>query len=614
MNKFKCVFLVISAMLICSLASAQVKDSLPVKTSVFSKLNFSKLQLPKVHMPKLNFFKKDSSVKAVKLTKDSVVEKPKLNFSKLRLPKFNLFKKDSTIVKSNEIPAVAVNTALDSKRNVPEVEKVAKVSVPVIYSIPKSPETTKTPITVVASDDDKPIFEKKAAEAKPNTDSLLKKQSATTIESPLVGKVIDTTKKKSWLSKLTAPKKAAVIKDSAMFVAPVIVKAKDTVALVPVVVKVNDTIASAPLVEKVIDTTKKKSWLSKLTAPKKAAVIKDSAMFVAPVIVKAKDTVALVPVVVKVNDTIASAPLVEKVIDTTKKKSWLSKLTAPKKAAVIKDSAMFVAPVIVKAKDTVALVPVVVKVNDTVAFKVKNTATVKVKDTIAKKVKVKEATIAKVKDTTSIYKTVEQRFLKYTATTTVSLLGGANFSKQTIDANGFNSNFNYTYSDINEDVYKTGYFGGIRLDGFMKKKHEYSLSFSIGKVSSGANYVSSTSLRPVVGSFSTFKAEDHFFVMNLAAHYKKLIPYGDLEKFKFYIVGGPSLDARLSKSSLDNQVTNAYKQIFIKGDLGVEFNNRSLYTLFLHYQHNIGSLTKSPIKTNINTFQFGILVKAADLL
>ena len=490
MNKFKCVFLVISAMLICSLASAQVKDSLPVKTSVFSKLNFSKLQLPKVHMPKLNFFKKDSSVKAVKLTKDSVVEKPKLNFSKLRLPKFNLFKKDSTIVKSNEIPAVAVNTALDSKRNVPEVEKVAKVSVPVIYSIPKSPETTKTPITVVASDDDKPIFEKKAAEAKPNTDSLLKKQSATTIESPLV----------------------------------------------------------------------------------------------------------------------------EKVIDTTKKKSWLSKLTAPKKAAVIKDSAMFVAPVIVKAKDTVALVPVVVKVNDTVAFKVKNTATVKVKDTIAKKVKVKEATIAKVKDTTSIYKTVEQRFLKYTATTTVSLLGGANFSKQTIDANGFNSNFNYTYSDINEDVYKTGYFGGIRLDGFMKKKHEYSLSFSIGKVSSGANYVSSTSLRPVVGSFSTFKAEDHFFVMNLAAHYKKLIPYGDLEKFKFYIVGGPSLDARLSKSSLDNQVTNAYKQIFIKGDLGVEFNNRSLYTLFLHYQHNIGSLTKSPIKTNINTFQFGILVKAADLL
>ena len=511
MNKFKCGFLVISAMLICSLASAQVKDSLPVKTNMFSKLNFSKLQLPKVHMPKLNLFKKDSSVKAVKKTKDSVAAKPKLSFSKLRLPKWNLFKKDTSIANSNEVATVDVNKPVASKRNVPEVEKVAKVSVPAIYSIPKSQEPTSKPATfVIATEDDKPIFEKKVVEAKPNTDSLLKKQSTTTIESPVVEKVIDTTKKKSWLSKLIAPKKVAVNTDSAMFVAPVIVKAKDT---------------------------------------------------------------------------IVAAPLVEKVIDTTKKKSWLSKLIAPKKVAVNRDSAMVVKTEVDKAKDTVA-----------------------------KKIKVKEVTIAKVKDTTSIYKSMEQRFLKYTATTTVSLLGGANFSKQTIDASGYNSNFNYTYSDINEDVYKTGYFGGIRFDGFIKKKHEYSLSFSLGKISSGANYTSASSLRPVVGSFSTFKAEDHFFIMNVAAHYKKLIPYGDLEKFKFYIVGGPSIDARLSNVSLDNQVTNAYKQIFIKGNLGVEFNNRSLYTLFLHYQQNIGSLTKSPIKTNMNTFQLGIMVKATDLL
>jgi hypothetical protein len=560
MNKFKCGFLVISAMLICSLASAQVKDSLPVKTNMFSKLNFSKLQLPKVHMPKLNLFKKDSSVKAVKKTKDSVAAKPKLSFSKLRLPKWNLFKKDTSIANSNEVATVDVNKPVASKRNVPEVEKVAKVSVPAIYSIPKSQEPTSKPATfVIATEDDKPIFEKKVVEAKPNTDSLLKKQSTTTIESPVVEKVIDTTKKKSWLSKLIAPKKVAVNTDSAMFVAPVIVKAKDT-------------IVAAPLVEKVIDTTKKKSWLSKLTAPKKATVNTDSAMVVKTEVVKAKDT-------------IVAAPLVEKVIDTTKKKSWLSKLIAPKKVAVNRDSAMVVKTEVDKAKDTVA-----------------------------KKIKVKEVTIAKVKDTTSIYKSMEQRFLKYTATTTVSLLGGANFSKQTIDASGYNSNFNYTYSDINEDVYKTGYFGGIRFDGFIKKKHEYSLSFSLGKISSGANYTSASSLRPVVGSFSTFKAEDHFFIMNVAAHYKKLIPYGDLEKFKFYIVGGPSIDARLSNVSLDNQVTNAYKQIFIKGNLGVEFNNRSLYTLFLHYQQNIGSLTKSPIKTNMNTFQLGIMVKATDLL
>ena len=176
------------------------------------------------------------------------------------------------------------------------------------------------------------------------------------------------------------------------------------------------------------------------------------------------------------------------------------------------------------------------------------------------------------------------------------------------------SNFNYAISDINEDVYKTGYFGGIRLDGMFKKKHEYSLSFNLNKISTGANYTATSSLTPVVGSFSPFKAEDHFFIMSIAAHYKKLIPYGDLQKFKFYIVGGPSVDARLSKTSLDNQVTNAYKRIGIKGDLGLEFNNRSLYTMFFHYQYNIGSLTKSPIKNNINSFQLGIMVKATDLL
>ena len=268
-------------------------------------------------------------------------------------------------------------------------------------------------------------------------------------------------------------------------------------------------------------------------------------------------------------------PAVVKIKDTTSKKAgWLSRFSFTKKSKMNTDSTMIAS---VKAKDTVAMVP-------------------------------------KMKDSTSFYKMVQQKFLKYTATTTISLLAGANFSKQTVDAGGYNSNFNYAISDINEDVYKTGYFGGIRLDGMFKKKHEYSLSFNLNKISTGANYTATSSLTPVVGSFSPFKAEDHFFIMSIAAHYKKLIPYGDLQKFKFYIVGGPSVDARLSKTSLDNQVTNAYKRIGIKGDLGLEFNNRSLYTMFFHYQYNIGSLTKSPIKNNINSFQLGIMVKATDLL
>ena len=263
----------------------------------------------------------------------------------------------------------------------------------------------------------------------------------------------------------------------------------------------------------------------------------------------------------------AASIAVERVKDTAKKASFLAKLRFNKRPELKADTAIVVAPVVEKAKDT-----------------------------------------------SSIYKAMKEKFLKYTATTTVSLLAGANFSKQIVNAGDYNSNFNYIYSDINNDVYKTGYFGGIRLDGMFKKKHEYSLGLSFSKFSSGASYKTSTSLRPVVGSFSNFKAEDHFFAMNIVAHYKKLIPYGDLDKFKFYIVGGPSIDARLSNTSIDNKVTNAYKQIFFKGDLGFEFNNRSLYTLFFHYQHNIGSITKVPIKTNINTFQIGIMVKAADLL
>ncbi len=299
----------------------------------------------------------------------------------------------------------------------------------------------------------------------------------------------------------------------------------------------------------------------------------------------------------------ADSPKVEKVKDTAKKVSFLTKLKFNNKAESKTDSAIVIAPKVEKVKDTAKKVSFLTK------LKFNNKAELKTDSAIVVAPKV-----VKVKDTISVYKSIKEQFLKYKATTTVSLLSGANFSKQTIDVGNFNSNFNYIYSDINNDVYKTGYFGGVRLDGMVKKKHEYSLSVSLSKLSSGASYINSSSLGPVVGSFSTFKAEDHLFIMNLAAHYKKLIPYGDLDKFKFYLVGGPSIDARLSNTSLDNKATNAYKQIFIKGNLGVEFNNRSLYTLFLHYQHNIGSITKAPIKTNINTFQIGIMVKAADLL
>jgi hypothetical protein len=453
-----------------------------------------------------------------------------------------------------------------------------------------------------------------------------KKEKATPVEKQIEVKPQDTAAKKSFFSKLNLSKlnvfKKDTTKSNVIAVAPLVTEKKVEVAKRPVViadvekvVKVNVPAAYAvpekkaeafvekPIVDTTVlvktkdTTTKKTNWFSKISAFKKSNVNTDSAKVATPVVEK---PVVATTVIVKTKDT------------ATKKTSWFSKISASKKNGLNTDSAKVAAPVIEKAKDTtVNKTSWISKISFSKKTKINNdSAQVKIK----KAAKVKEVAVAKVDDTTSLYKTMQQKFLQYTATTTLSLLSGANFSKQTIDAGGYNSNFNYAFSDINEDVYKTGYFGGIRLDGQFKKKHEYSLGFSLAKVASGAKYSSSTKLTPVVGSFSPFKADDHFFVMSLAAHYKKLIPYGDLKKFKFYLVGGPSIDARLSNTSLDNQVSNAYKRIIIKGDLGLEFNNRSLYTLFFHYQHNIGSLTKQPIKTNMNTFQLGIMVKATDLL
>jgi hypothetical protein len=196
-----------------------------------------------------------------------------------------------------------------------------------------------------------------------------------------------------------------------------------------------------------------------------------------------------------------------------------------------------------------------------------------------------------------------------------SVMAGASFAKQVVNAGGYRSPFNYNIAKVEKDSYEPGFFGGVRVDGTYQNKHAYSVSASLGKLATGASYTSNQQFAmDSTQKFSSFKADGSLIVLNIAAHYKKLIPYGDLTKFKFYVVAGPSFDARLSKASLENQVTNAYKQIFIKGDLGLEFNNRSLYTLFLHYNHNIGSLTKSPIKTNMNSFQLGIMVKATDLL
>lgn len=194
-----------------------------------------------------------------------------------------------------------------------------------------------------------------------------------------------------------------------------------------------------------------------------------------------------------------------------------------------------------------------------------------------------------------------------------SLFAGMNFSKQNISTGNYVSNFNYYLEDFQKNAFKPGYFAGVRMDGKFQQKHLYSISVGLHKITTGTNYVESIRLSPFLGSFSKFKAEEQFFNLSIAAHYKKLIPLGDIAKRKLYFVLGPSLDTRLSGQSNDNKVNANYHRFLLRGDLGLEFDNQSYYTLFVHYQQGLSSFTKAPISTNFNSVELGMMLKASDL-
>jgi hypothetical protein len=120
-------------------------------------------------------------------------------------------------------------------------------------------------------------------------------------------------------------------------------------------------------------------------------------------------------------------------------------------------------------------------------------------------------------------------------------------------------------------------------------------------------------LQPFIGKFSRFKADDQFFNLSVSAHYKKLLPYRPNERTLFYVVAGPSIDTRLSGQSADNLVNNNYRRFLLRADIGLEYENRSFYTLFMHYKQGVTSFTKSPISTHLNTLEIGLVIKASDL-
>lgn len=209
--------------------------------------------------------------------------------------------------------------------------------------------------------------------------------------------------------------------------------------------------------------------------------------------------------------------------------------------------------------------------------------------------------------------TIGESLSQVTRKTTLSLMAGVNFSKQSVSAEGYTSNFNYNITENNNDLFKPGFFVGARIDGTYLQQHDYSLALSLNKLTTGIGYTSYSKIPPYMGRFTSFKGEDNLLIMNVAAHYKKLIPIGDRVRYQVYVVAGPSVDINIGSTSIDNQVSDAYKKIFLKGDIGLEFNNRSNYNLFFHYHQSLSSLTGASIKTNLNSFEFGMMTKVKDL-
>jgi len=188
-----------------------------------------------------------------------------------------------------------------------------------------------------------------------------------------------------------------------------------------------------------------------------------------------------------------------------------------------------------------------------------------------------------------------------------------NLSRQDIDNSKYSSHFNYSLKDYNSNVYKPGYNVGFRIDGFYKEKRPYSFIFSFNKLTTGTNYQSASTLGPIIASsFTSYKADDQLSTLFFAYHRRFLLPLADRKKYKFYFIAGPSIHVLLSNPSADNSMNNTFAKSFINGDLGIEFDNKSYYTIFIH--HKTGkNFFSGNIPIVLNNLEIGMMVKTRDI-
>ena len=194
----------------------------------------------------------------------------------------------------------------------------------------------------------------------------------------------------------------------------------------------------------------------------------------------------------------------------------------------------------------------------------------------------------------------------------LSLFGSLDLSKQQVNDNGITVPVNYVYNTVNSNTFNPGYSGGFRIDGIYKEKHRYSLSFALNRIAAGNQYKNKYSLTPFIDDFTHFKADNNFTTLSIAAHYKKLLPVNDMNKYKFYAVFGPSFDYKISSISNANLLNGAGNRAIINGDFGAEFDNKGYYVLFAHYKLGV-NMTSSSVPVQLNRFEIGMSIKAKDL-
>lgn len=194
----------------------------------------------------------------------------------------------------------------------------------------------------------------------------------------------------------------------------------------------------------------------------------------------------------------------------------------------------------------------------------------------------------------------------------LSLYGALSLSQQIINDKGFAAPLNYLYNSVNNNAFKPGYSGGFRWDGKLNHSNWYSVILGVNRVSAGNYYKNKYSVAPFPEEFTHFKADNSFTTLSIAAHFKKILPVNKMDKYKFYLVVGPSIDYKISNISKENLMNGASNRSIINGDIGAEFDNRGYYVLFAHYKKGM-NLMNSTVPVQLNRFEIGISIKAKDL-